>query len=231
MNATGSLNHKDLAELALARADTYDLLVAIFGRLPDAELVTAIKGQAIINTLDNSPGVAASGFREGVTYIKSYLSSRQGQAVTDILNELSVDRTRLIRATGRRDLKAPYEGLYCHRTSAGAAVLAVRNCYRAAGLLPDEDNPEPPDFLGVELDFMSCLCHREHGRRISAGDVTEIVAAQEQFLREHLGSWVGEFCERAENIALTDFYRGFLIVLSAFVYEDRGYLGQLVRAP
>ena len=146
----------------------------------------------------------------------------------EVIVELSVDRTGILRATGHTNLKPPYEGLYKNDKNIGASALEVKNCYRKAGLLPDETIPEPLDYLCVELDFMKNLCRREQEQWSSAVDATETVANEEKFLREHLGSWVGEFCSQAEKHALTDFYRGFLVILDAVVSIDMEYLRDLI---
>ena len=93
--------------------------------------------------------------------------------------------------------------------------------------MPDESVNESPDFLCVELDFMKNLCLREQGQWSSDVDVRDTVITEETFLREHLGSWVAEFCSAAKGHALTEFYQGFLIILTEFIKMDIEYLHHL----
>jgi TorA maturation chaperone TorD len=223
-----SLNAEAMADVALGRTGMYDLLVSVFSHLPDEDLISAIKGRDLFDILDTSCSAEDTQFQTGRNLVKTYQSSIKQKTNTEVIHELSVDRTRIIRATGRTDLKPPYEGLYLGRKSGGASVLAVHNFYRKAGIVPDERTPEPPDFLCVELDFMSQLCRREHAFWSSASDVTETVSFEERFLREHLGKWVGAFCDQAEKKSQTRFYRGFLNILNGFIDVDMGYLSELV---
>jgi TorA maturation chaperone TorD len=154
----------------------------------------------------------------------------------DILTELAVDRTTILRGTGHADMKPAYEGLYRKGARFEDSVLGVRRFYRKAGLVPDETVGESADYLCVELDFMKQLCLREEVLRLREGEVEEAIAKtiartielQEQFLRVHLGNWAGEFCGAVEKYASTDFYRGFALILDAYIRMDRKWLGSLV---
>ena len=106
----------------------------------------------------------------------------------------------------------------------GSAAIQVKCFYRTAGLIPDTTVCESPDYLCIQLDFMKHLCHREQRLRSSSQDVTENVARQEDFLKKHLGSWVGDYCEQVQKHALTDFYRGFALILNDFITRDMKYL-------
>lgn len=213
-----------MADIASGRAALYDLLVSVFGRLPDKHLITKIKSPDLQNLLDSCDSLGDTRLKAGVDCIRSYRSRMELKPDEEILTELSVDRTKILRATGYADLQPPYEGLYKNDKTIGASALEVKNCYRKAGLLPNDTVVEPPDYLCVELDFMNQLCRREQAQWSSASDVTETVANQEEFLRDHMGSWIGEFCSHAGKHAVTDFYRGFLIILDRFVRIDLEYL-------
>lgn len=95
-------------------------------------------------------------------------------------------------------------------------------------MLPEETVHEPPDYICVELDFMKEICLKEQDQWRSEGDVLMVIATEEAFLTEHLGSWVGEFCQRVEKHALTDFYRGLALILEAVVLTDMQYMGKLL---
>ena len=55
-----------------------------------------------------------------------------------------------------------------------------------------------------------------------------VTATEETFLTEHLGSWVVEFCRQVERHALTDFYRGFALILEAVISTEMQYLRELI---
>lgn len=219
-----------IAEIACGRAELYNLLVGVFGNLPDKTLIANIKGQGLEKLLDCFHGLENSRFKAGLDHIKSYRSNMALRDDEETLTELSVDRTRILRGTGHTGLRPPYEGFYKNNDSICASALEVRGFYRKAGLLPDETVQESPDYVCIELDFMKNLCLREQDQWASMVDVTETVAAEEEFLREHLGRWIGEFCRQAEKDALTGFYRGFLGILDAVVTIDMQYLHDLAGA-
>ncbi len=226
-NKTGKQDAAAMAEVARGRTNLYNLLTCVFGQLPDESLLGRIKSSDLQELLDTCSQMENPGLKSGIDYVKSYIAGMESKSSEALLNELSVDRTRLLRAPGDRNLKPPYEGLYQNDKYTGASVLQLKNFYREAGLLPDEAVTEPPDYLCVELDFMHQLCHRESEQWLSGANGTATLAIEERFLREHLGSWVGEFCAQAEKYASTDFYRGFLAILDAFIAIDMEYLQEI----
>jgi TorA maturation chaperone TorD len=173
------------------------------------------------------------GFRAGLDRISSYRSAIREKSDEVALTELSVDRTKILRGTGHGDMKPPYEGLYKKGTGFGNSVLIVKRFYRTAGLVPDEMVTEAADYLCVELDFMKQLCLREEALRLCEGKLGETIvttiALEEEFLRLHLGNWVGEFCSAVEKHASTDFYRGLALILGAYIGMDRKWLGVAIR--
>lgn len=215
------------AEIAAGRAALYDLLVAVFRTLPDRELLGKIERGEFQGYLARCCELGNGRFNAGLDLLATYPSRIRGRQEEEILTELSVDRTRILRGTGHPDLKPPYEGLYRGRKGMGDAVLEVRRFYRKAGLMPDETMGESPDYLCVELDFMRHLCLKERERWLREGEVRETVAQEKEFLKGHLGHWVGDFARAVEKHAATDFYRGFSLILDAFVAMDLEWLTRL----
>jgi len=64
---------------------------------------------------------------------------------------------------------------------------------------------------------------------VNDGEVLETVVQEEAFLKEHLGLWVHDFCARVERHALTDFYRGFSVILDAFMDMEKEWLRDLLQ--
>jgi TorA maturation chaperone TorD len=220
------------AGIASGRAAFYSLLIAGFEHLPGRELLLKIRNGEFEHFLMGWRELGDGGFRSGLDLISSYQSAIPQRPDDETLTELSVDRTRILRGTGHADMEPPYEGLYKKRGDFGDSVLEVKRFYRRAGLLPDETVLEAADYLCVELDFMKQLCLREESlRRQEKGNETiaQIITLEEQFLRVHLGSWVGEFCNAVVKHASTDFYRGLALVLDAYIRMDGKWLGSLVR--
>jgi TorA maturation chaperone TorD len=198
----------------------YDLMVRVFNELPDEAFLKKIETREFENLFREFPGAA---------HIRDYRLWMEKNPPETILNELSVDRTRILRGTGPKDLKPPHEGCYKMDCDLGSAAIHVKWFYRTAGLIPDTTVSESPDYLCVELDFMRHLCQREQRLRSSNRDVTENVASQEAFLKKHLGRWVGDYCKQVQKHALTDFYRGFVLILNDFIIWDMEYLHNTIH--
>ena len=203
----------------------YDLLLDVFVCLPGQALVSEI-GEGRFDALVLACGeMGGERLREGAGLVASYRSCLSIEGPERVLHELSVDRTSLTGATWDRGLRPPYERLYTTGMDQGGTLLpAVQSFYREAGLLLEDDAGEPPDFLFVELDFVKRLCLREIEVWSSGGDGSATQALELQFLSEHPGRWAGAYCADAEKYARTDFYRGFLAVLDAFIEAEMAYL-------
>jgi TorA maturation chaperone TorD len=221
---TGQPAHTVMAEVAQSRAAIYGVLLRVFAHLPDGALLAEIQGETFRSFADSCCGPGGSGLNRGMDQIKSYCSSLTSLPEEHELNRLSVDRTRVLRATGDRGLKPPYESLYKGGPDRSGTFLSLKNAYRKAGLLPDETACEMPDFLCVQLDFMYQLILREIDEWSRGTDGTVILVEEEGFLREHLGSWVSTYCTEAGKYARTEFYRGFLTVLDDFITMETEYL-------
>ena len=225
------------ADIASGRAAFYGLLIAVFEHLPGQGLLAKIKDGEFERLLAGHRELGDYAIRAGLDKISSYQIAIRERPQEDVLTELSVDRTRILRGTGHADMKPPYEGLYRKGARFVDSVLEVKRFYLRSGLVPDESAGDSADYLFVELDFMRQLCLREEALRLRQGEVGETVAAiiaktialQEEFLRLHLGNWVGDFCSAVAKHASTDFYRGFALILDAYIRMDRKWLASLVR--
>jgi TorA maturation chaperone TorD len=219
-----------MAETAGGRAVIYHLFVEFFSRLPDQALLSRILGNDFQTVLDNLDGLQGSRYQNAVNQIRSFISKGRSLASEERLRKLAVDRTRILRGVGTRSLKPPYEGMYTDRKEMGESVLEVKGLYRKAGIVPDETVHETPDYLCIELDFMRQMCLREQEQWSSGADVFETLETEHSFLREHLGTWIHEFCRRAEKEAITGFFRGLLGILDEVIATDMKYLQSICRS-
>ena len=219
-----------MAETAGGRAVIYHLFVEFFSRLPDQDVLSRILGNDFQTVLFNLDGLQGSQYQNAVNQIRSFLSKGSSMASEEILRELAVDRTRILRGVGTRSLKPPYEGMYTDNKEMGETALQVKGLYRKAGIVPDETVHETPDYLCIELDFMRQMCLREQEQWSSGADVSETVETELSFLQEHLGTWIREFCRRAEKEAITGFFRGLLGILDAVIATDMKYLQIICRS-
>jgi putative dimethyl sulfoxide reductase chaperone len=224
-------------DIASGRAAFYDLLIAVFEHLPSRNLLAKIRDGEFERLLAGYCGLGEQGLEAGLKLISSYRISLTDKPDDDVLTGLAVDRTRILRGTGHADMLPAYEGVYTKGAGLGDSVLEVRRFYRKAGIVPEETVTDAADYLCVELDFMKQLSLREEALRLEEAklrddatqSIVKNIAMQEEFLRLHLGNWVGKFCKAVENHASTDFYRGFALILDAYIRIERKWLQSLVR--
>ena len=214
------------AEVASGRAALYDFFVRMFDWLPDRDLLLDIRRGHFQEVFVSCCELGDVGFRDGLKLIASYRSKIADREDEEVLAELAVDRTRILRGTGHAGMLPPYEAIYRRNRESGNSILEVKRFYRKAGILPDETVLESLDYLCVELDFMKQLCLREQELRLKGEGFEEVVLLEEEFLRLHLGGWVGEFCRAIAKHALTNFYRAIGHALDAFIRTERQWLGQ-----
>jgi len=92
------------------------------------------------------------------------------------------------------------------------------------GLAPDEERlgREPPDHLGLELQFMGFLCapDQREDANASSQDVEE---ARRAFLQEHL-DWVKEFYKRIRTFKPDPFYEALLALTEVWLELHREHL-------
>jgi TorA maturation chaperone TorD len=137
---------------------------------------------------------------------------------------LGVDRARLLRGVKRGyGPPPPYESIYRGgEVVMGDAALGAKGFYAALGYhLPHGCN-EPPDYIGLELDFMRFLCQEEAGgwNTQSHGRALECQTWEREFLYKHVVEWVPVFCAEMFADAREDFYRGMAQLTRAFVVLD-----------
>jgi TorA maturation chaperone TorD len=207
----------DNAVTSKSRARIYEFLLKIFACIPDQSLILEIKSPDFQDLLNSIQTIDDLRINTGIECVKSFCRNIEFIGESEILNLLSVDRTALLITGKDRKLKPPYESLYRNKHYSGRTTQSLNNYYRAKGLLPDENVGDLADYLCVELAFAHQLCLRENQQWLSGDSGVSTLTDEEQFLREHLVTWVGEFCCEAEKYAQTDFYKGFLIFLEAFL--------------
>ena len=154
-----------------------------------------------------------------------YLRDTADQPADEVALALSRDWTRLFRGVSSGEgfcLAPPYEACYTGREGAGASprlFLELQDIYAGLGLACAA-NGSRPDYVGTLLAFVSLLWEKELDGECSLEEAQEIALLRERFGREHLQSWVGDFCRQAAPYAQTLFYRGVLEKLAGFA--DQG---------
>lgn len=163
--------------------------------------------------------------------LEGYLAANQ----PGVLTQLAADYAILCRGASPVKGADPYESV--HRNPLGLMMQDewedVLRFYRKAGyhLLPTAVEPE--DHLGIELDFMACLCDR-YIRTVQLKDKEtsqESLMMQSKMLDAHLLKWVPHFVQEVLRLTATDFYQAVAVITQEYLLMDRGVLATLIPDP
>jgi DMSO reductase family type II enzyme chaperone len=152
-------------------------------------------------------------------------------------NDLAAEYQRVFGLVVPRECP-PYETEY-HSSSEPffrAQQLAdIAGFYRAFGLDTSLKEPERPDHLALELEFMAFLLLK---KRLALESMTTDTDADHasicdeayaRFFRDHLAWWIPSFATGLRRKAGTGFYAALGQILGAVVPAERGHLG--IAAP
>jgi TorA maturation chaperone TorD len=100
-------------------------------------------------------------------------------------------------------------------------LQGIQSLYIENGAALAGDPRDRPDYLGLELGFVSYLAEREaaawaHGEPDLAAN---LAARGQAFLAEHPARWAPAFLEAARDQSRTGFYRGVLGLIGAALSE------------
>ncbi|MBI5956123.1 MAG: molecular chaperone TorD family protein [Chloroflexi bacterium] len=182
----------------------------------------------------------------GPNALPNGLNEKNGPLAQETLEDLVLEYNSLFMAPGPRYVP-PYESVYTdaieieygpfqggaaqepvREASAllwGESTVAVQRTYAAAGLEVASVG-EPPDHLGLELEFMALLCQRE----AEAWQAKAVERARKQleteqdFLEAHLLHWLPLFRAKLEANATRPFYRVMAGLAQRFLEVDRGHV-------
>ena len=203
------------AGTAKERSGLYGFLAEVFRAAPTPELLRRIK--------DN-------GFLETLTAAGAHLDREFLQRPEDeLLEDLAVEYTRLFLGPGKH--VQPYAAIYLGGAGAslcGPATVWARDFMERAGFTLTPEHHGLPDHVSVELEFMAGMAERE-ARAIEGSDLeaaAECRWIQKEFLQDHLGRWLPEFCGRAAAHAELTFYREMARLAGHFLDSELAYFAE-----
>lgn len=183
----------------------YAFLSKVFYNEPQADFIDTLVDGDLFSDWPLGGGEQATAF--GLTLLQGFRDAWSHDALPD----LRWDYTRLFVGPGPI-LAPPWESVYRSRERLlfEPTTLDVRRAYARFGLQAPRLNQEPDDHLGLELAFMLHLC----GLGVQAAQAQDNVAldtalaAQRDFLSQHLLQWAPECLTRVTEHAHSDYYRG-----------------------
>ena len=131
----------------------------------------------------------------------------------------------------------PYEGSYERDPFRGTRQMAdAAGFYAAFGAVAEGPAGERPDHIACELEFLAFLAARRLAAQESGdGELDErCAAAEDAFIREHLGRFMGGFCRTVEETAGSPVYRALGRLGGEFIDAElaaRGLVPPPLRRP
>jgi TorA maturation chaperone TorD len=219
--------------LAQARRSVYEMLSAYYLELPDQRMVHKTFDPDFDRGLSTvAPRFETGEMKEGLRLISNFISSFKKESEEEILKRIAIDRTRLFRGISEKHSPPPpYESFYREQRLCGEASAEVYRFYSRLGVTLPEEWTETPDYLGVEIDFMRLLCHREEEAWLNKQPekALELLEVSLDFLKDHLLKWAPSFLDKMYEMADLDFYRGLAKLTGGFLKYDARHIGEQLK--
>jgi TorA maturation chaperone TorD len=193
----------------------------VFNRRPDPGFVSMLRGPGgdfldNLAKLTELPGVA-----RGWGEMAEYVETSRGKPDAVVEQELAVDWTRLFRGVSPQyGPPPPYEAAHVNLGKRDIENLqSLIQFYRESGAFIDDGYRDRPDYIGLEISFLSHMAEAEV-KAWETGDLEQARLCQERaqrFMAEHLGLWAARFLKLALEHVETEFYKGFLHVCAGLL--------------
>lgn len=122
----------------------------------------------------------------------------------------------------------PYETSYAPDPFQQARQMSdVAGFYAAFGAEADGPAHDRPDQVGCELEFLAYLMASRLGAEAAGrpADAAVCASAEADFLRDHLGRWLGPFCLELERTTENPWYAAVARLGQRFAVEELGRRG------
>jgi len=210
--------------VAEARRQVYDLLGGLYLELPNSEMIQSMFGAQFVRRLSSVVShFEGDEINKGLTLIASFIATFEEQPAEEVLKRISIDRARLLRGVSEQHSPPPpYESMYRNGRLYGESSIEVSQTYSRLGVSLPKIWTEPPDYIGIELDFMRLMCQgeMEAWQADRLDKALEWLHEGENLLKQHISQWIPNFCEEMYKKAELDFYRGVALLTSGFIAYD-----------
>jgi len=206
---TEDRKREELTEILIGEMLIFGLLGRVIYSQPDRKFLQSLIDEDVFS---EAPfGSDHADIVNGLGLLSNWCAANRSGITPETIVDLQAEYTRIFVGTER--VLAPFwESVYFSegRMVFQEQTMQVRKWYRSYGLEPEKLNAEPDDHIGLEMGFVSHLARLGLQALDEEDDVKleELLAAQRQFMSEHLLRWGPEWCSLVEKNAKTDFYRG-----------------------
>ena len=217
-------------DLAGHRSNLYGLLSSVYIQIPDRKTLTMDWKPA--SKLREFPIEGAEEVQKeiekGLRLIRDYVSKNDLHLEKCLIN-LSKDWTHLFRGVDIKGPLPPYESIYRIGRLQEKPSQEIHRLFAKRGIRIPEQWHQPPDYIGVGLDFMRLLCIKEQEawERKRLDSVYEVLEEEKSFLENHLGLWISIFCKKMAKEAHEGFFKGIARLTTGLVEYDRVWIPHL----
>lgn len=212
----------ELAALAPTRHQAYAFLSAAYTEAPSVEGLTAIRGSEFLEAAARLFG------DETLAPLRRFAAAEE----TDKgLQQTRREFMNLFKVPGSQYV-TPYESVFrdareiagrqCKGLLMGRSAIDVQKWYRLAAVEIADEYKDLPDHIGLELNYLAHLCHKEQVFA-SAGDDVKLTRAwemQRDFLASHIVPWVGELRRKIHEKSQHAYYRAIADMTVEFTRRD-----------
>lgn len=112
----------------------------------------------------------------------------------------------------------------------GQSTIEVQNFIETSGLKFTGDFKGLPDHIGVELEFLRHIAEKEQEalEKNSFDDVVTCLKLSEQFISEHLLTWIESFTKQIKKQAKIPFYYSAAVATLEVLQFDQKQLSDLI---
>lgn len=150
----------------------------------------------------------------------------------ELERELAVEYANLFLA-GKDDQVNPYENFYIGKEPIlqGERTVHVKTVMKELGYEEFEEHAEPPDHIGLELEFMAYLCNSA-ALNLDAGEdeyAGRYLDFQQKFLERHLLKWAPDACDDIIESTEALFYEGLAELTKDFLQSEPAAIEEMVE--
>lgn len=225
---------EDIAQVAAARSKVYAFLAGVYLHVPTKELLDGIRTSGVLDSLRKlvSTEDPADDFKQASALMKEFVSEASRINEDQLLQNLLIDRTRLLRGIGASyGPPPPYESVYLEGVLMGFSTKEVSDIYSKSGLAVSRTAGESADYIGVELDFLRALCEEESNKwaMIDRQRAIETLRAERSFLKNHLVKWVPKFCDNSLTWSRSSLYKAVAHLTKGWINLEANHIDELIQ--
>ncbi len=208
-------------DTALNRSKVYKNLSHFFIYIPDQKTVL-LDWKPALKILENpiySNEPILQEIEEGAKILINFSYEKFAQQSLNLVKEW----TRFLRGVYIKGPLPPYESVYLTGRLQSKPAQEIYYLFSQMGINIPEEWHQPPDYIGVELDFMRLLCEMEMDgwKKVNFDSIKETLLIEDSFLISHVGSWVPEFCQIIEDEAQEVYFKGIARLTKGLIEYDK----------